>query len=102
MDIKRALDIGVGPGSLTVPLAGRIVHVIAVEPAEGMMEVLKQNIETYGMENIDWVYKDREAIDIEDDIFPLYDIVFASYSPGMKDIRASIQKMVDYSAWVRI
>jgi len=95
---SRVLDIGAGPGSLAVPLAGRVTHVTAVEPAEGMMEILKQNIETYGIGNIDCVYKDWEAVDAEADLRPPYDIVFASYSLGMKDIRASIQKMIDVSS----
>ena len=95
---SRVLDIGAGPGSLAIPLAERVAHVTAVEPAEGMMEVLKQNIETYGTRNIDCVYKDWETVDAGSDLCPPYDVVFASYSLGMKDIRASIQKMVDVSS----
>lgn len=95
---SRVLDIGAGPGSLAIPLAGRVAHVTAVEPAEGMMEVLKQNIETYGIRNIDCVYKDWESVDSGSDLCPPYDVVFASYSLGMKDIQASIQKMIDVSS----
>jgi precorrin-6B methylase 2 len=54
---SRVLDIGAGPGSLAIPLAEMVAHVTAVEPAEGMMEILKQNMETYGTRNIDCVYK---------------------------------------------
>lgn len=95
---SRVLDIGAGPGSLAIPLAGKVAHVTAVEPAEGMMELLKQNIESYGIRNIDCVYKGWEAVDAGVDLCPPYDVVFASYSLGMKDIRASIQKMIDVSS----
>lgn len=95
---SRVLDIGAGPGSLAIPLAEMVAHVTAVEPAEGMMEILKQNMETYGARNIDCVYKDWETVDAGSDLCPPYDVVFASYSLGMKDIRASIQKMIDVSS----
>ena len=52
----------------------------AVEPAEGMMDLLKQKIETCGIRNIDCVYKDRETVDAGTDLCPPYDVVFASYS----------------------
>ena len=95
---SRVLDIGAGPGSLAIPLAERVAHVTAVEPAEGMMSVLKENIETYGIENINCVHKDWEVVDAKMDLYGPYDVVFASYSLGMKDIRSSIRKMIDVSS----
>lgn len=95
---SRVLDIGAGPGSLAIPIAEKVAHVTALEPAEGMMGVLKENIETYGLENINCVYKDWEVVDARMDLYAPYDVVFASYSLGMKDIRASIRKMIEVSS----
>jgi len=95
---SRVLDIGAGPGTLAIPLAEKVAHVTAVEPADGMVSVLRENIEAYGIENINCVHKDWEAVDSETDLYGPYDVVFASYSLGMKDIRASIRKMMEVSS----
>lgn len=95
---SRVLDIGSGPGTLAIPIAQQVAHVTAVEPSDGMMSVMQENIKEYGIENIDCVHKDWEAIDVESDLSAPYDVVFASYSLGMKDIRTSVQKMVDASS----
>jgi len=39
---SAVLDIGAGPGTLAVPLAGRVARVTAVEPAAGMVEVMEE------------------------------------------------------------
>lgn len=95
---SRVLDIGAGPGTLAIPIAQRVAHVTAVEPSEGMVSVMRENIDEYGLENVECVHKDWEAVDIESDLSAPYDVVFASYSLGMKDIRTSVQKMLDASS----
>ncbi len=95
---SRVLDIGAGPGTLAIPISQRVAHVTAVEPSDGMMGVMQDNIKEYGIENIDPVHKNWEAVDVESDLSAPYDVVFASYSLGMKDIRTSVQKMVDASS----
>ncbi|AKB35955.1 hypothetical protein MSSAC_1365 [Methanosarcina siciliae C2J] len=95
---SRVLDIGAGPGTLAIPISQRVAHVTAVEPSEGMISVMQENIKEYGIENIDPVHKDWEAVDVESDLSAPYDVVFASYSLGMKDIRTSVQKMLDASS----
>ena len=95
---SRVLDIGAGPGTLSIPISRQVAHVTAVEPSEGMISVLKENINEQGIENIDCVHKDWEAVNVESDLKAPYDVVFASYSLGMKDIRASIKKMIAASS----
>jgi len=84
------LDIGCGPGALTIPLAKRVKEVIAIDFSEGMLEELKAyaareevtNIKTY---HIGW----------EDDwsILPQTDIVVASRSMEVSDVEAALTKM---------
>lgn len=94
----RVLDIGAGPGTLAIPIAQQVAHVTAVEPSDGMASVMRENIKEYGIENINLIHKDWEEVDVESDLSAPYDVVFASYSLGMKDIQKSVQKMVDSSS----
>ncbi len=95
---SRVLDIGGGPGTLAVPLAKNVAHVTVVEPSEGMMSVLQDNIAEHGIGNISCVQKRWEDIDPGSDLVAPYDVVFASYSLGMLDIKEAIQKMVATSS----
>jgi len=89
----RVLDVGSGPGSLVVPLAPKVAHITALEPAGAMADVLHENIDEYGLQNVDCVHKRWEEVDENKDLVPPYDIVIASFSLGMPDIRAAIEKM---------
>jgi SAM-dependent methyltransferase len=90
--VSRVLDVGAGPGTLAVPLSARCAHVTAVEPAAGMVEVMKEFALREGVENLDIVAKRWEDVDPAELSGP-YDVVFASYSLGMPDIRAAVEKM---------
>ncbi len=95
---SRVLDIGSGPGRLAIPIAKKVSHVTAVEPAAGMMEILKENTKQQGIDNISCVSKRWEDIDVENDIDAPYDVVIASFSLGMPDIKEAIQKMLQASS----
>ena len=95
---SRVLDIGAGPGTLAVPFAQKVAHVTAVEPAEGMVSVLKEKMAEYGVKNIDVVQKRWEDVDVKEDLKPPYDVVIASFSLGMQDIRSAIEKMMQASS----
>jgi len=95
---SRVLDIGAGPGTLAIPFACKVAHVTAVEPAEGMCSVLKEKMAEFGRENIDIVQKRWEDVDVAMDLQPPYDVVIASFSLGMPDIRAAIEKMMQASS----
>ncbi len=95
---SRVLDIGAGPGTLAIPFAQKAEHVTAVEPAEGMCSVMKEKMAEFDLSNIDIVQKRWEDVDIATDLSAPYDVVIASFSLGMQDIRAAIEKMVQASS----
>jgi tRNA A58 N-methylase Trm61 len=90
---SRALDVGAGPGTLAVPLAQSIAHVTALEPSEAMLSCLRENIRACGLDNITIVPKTWEEADINGDLEPPYDVVIASYSLGLDDLRQALEKM---------
>lgn len=94
----RVLDIGAGPGTLTIPFTRMAAHVTAVEPSAAMVRVLKENLEEGGIENVDCVQKRWEEVDLERDLSPPYDLVVASFSLGMTDIKGAVQKMITASS----
>ncbi|MBP2134036.1 SAM-dependent methyltransferase [Methanomicrobium sp. W14] len=101
MDINphsRVLDIGAGPGSLAVPLSSLVEHVTAVEPSPGMTDCLYGNIKSRGIKNIDVVMKKWEDVVPLKDLSGPYDIVFASYSLGVPDLREALSKMNEVSS----
>ncbi|KAF5056127.1 Methyltransferase domain protein [anaerobic digester metagenome] len=98
---STVLDVGAGPGTLAVPLSRRVARVTAVEPAAGMADVMTEYAGEEGVSNLDIVRKRWEEIDPATDLDGPYDLVIASYSLGMPDIRAAIEKMCEASSrWV--
>ncbi len=95
---SRILDIGAGPGTLAIPFAQKVAHVTAVEPAEGMRSVMREKMAEYGASNIDIVQKRWEDVDVAADLAAPYDVVIASFSLGMQDIRSAIEKMQQASS----
>lgn len=90
---SRVLDIGAGPGVLALPLAPLVQEITAVEPGAGMVEVLKKHAEQDGIRNITCVQKTWEEVDPSRDLALPYDIVIASLSLTMHDIREALRKM---------
>lgn len=90
---SRMLDIGAGPGTLAIPLAPLVREITAVEPGAGMVEVLKSHAVREGLQNITCVQKRWEDIDLSHDMRAPYDIVIASLSLTMHDIREALRKM---------
>lgn len=54
-DCASALDVGAGCGALTLPLAGRLRHVTALEPAPAMAKALREEAAARGLANVEVV-----------------------------------------------
>jgi SAM-dependent methyltransferase len=96
MDItknSRVLDIGAGPGTLAIPLAPRVKEITAIEPGEGMVAILNERMRKEGITNVTTIQKRWEDIDPASDLDGQYDVVIASLSLTMEDIRMALQKM---------
>ncbi len=91
------LDIGAGPGAFTLALAQHCRSVVALEPAEAMVEYLKGEIENSGCENVRVIQETWEEVDLDHEgLTGAFDLVIASMSPGINNLE-TIQKALDCS-----
>jgi len=90
---SRVLDIGAGPGTLAIPLSPLVKEITSVEPGKGMVDILNERMKKEGITNITIQSKRWEDIDPARDLSGEYDVVIASLSLTMEDIRQALQKM---------
>jgi hypothetical protein len=83
---ESLLDIGAGPGRITVPAAKIAGRVTALDASGPMLEVLGRNVCTAGLVNVSRVHMPWEQVVIGEHVQP-HDVVIASRSPGMRDLR---------------
>nr|WP_206444337.1 class I SAM-dependent methyltransferase [Nocardioides sp. KC13] len=71
---QRLLDVGAGPGTITLDLARRVAQVTATEIGESELALSRQAAAAVGVSNIGFRVEDVHALSIEDDA---YDVVHA-------------------------
>lgn len=86
------LDMGAGTGRLAVPIAGSVAHVTALDPSEGMLSILREQMAAAGRTNYSTVTMRWEDIAIGEDIEP-HDVVIAAFSLGFYDLAAALEKL---------
>jgi SAM-dependent methyltransferase len=86
------LDIGPGPGNMAIPLAKLVRSVCCVEPSPVMVNILRKNMDKFGVKNIKIIESFWEDTDIEQ-LDTSYDIVIASYCLTMVDILPNLKKI---------
>ena len=59
----RDLDIGCGPGVLTIPLSKYVKEVVAVDVDPGMLKVGEELSKQAGINNIQWLLKSAEDME---------------------------------------
>ena len=80
------LDIGCGPGRISVPMAQRAKSVTSLDASDLMLNHCKDNARAAGVTNINWVKMNWEDAVLGKNV-EQHDIVIASRSPGGQDIR---------------
>lgn len=88
----RVLDVGAGPGNLAIPMAKKTAWITTVEPSPGMNAVLDDQIAENRITNITTIRATWEEVDVTR-LTPHYDLVVASLSLGMSDLKGAIEKM---------
>jgi ubiquinone/menaquinone biosynthesis C-methylase UbiE len=83
------LDVGAGTGRMTLPMTKRAKQVTALEPSEKMLATLRDNARKQHIFNIHYVNESLEELEVAS----CYDLVVASFSLFMVDIKAALMKM---------
>ena len=86
------LDIGCGPGVLTIPLAHKAKHVTAVDISPIALNCIKKTAIEKDLNNITYINKKWEEIDTAIDA-DLHDVVITSYALTMLDLKEALYKM---------
>ncbi len=101
-DSDTVLDIGCGPGRMTIPIAKRAREVIAIDSSQAMIDICKRNTEEAGISNarclrLDW----ERAEDYE--LLPQVDVIIqARWSGGaspLEKYRKICRKYVIFIEW---
>ena len=90
------LDVGSGPGTLSLPLADRVASVTALDFSSGMLAVLNDLARERGITNISTVHCAWEGDWQAKGIQP-HDIAIASRAMGVEDLEPALRKINDYA-----
>ncbi|MFB3763845.1 MAG: class I SAM-dependent methyltransferase [Methanotrichaceae archaeon] len=85
------LDIGSGPGILTIPLARQVRMVTAVEPSLPMISHMKWHLDEENLTNVKIINSRWEDLSAEE--AKAHDLVIASYSLNFEDLKEALLKM---------
>ena len=93
----EVLEIGAGPGTLTIPLAKKVKKVVAIESSEMAVEYLKRNIEGSQVENVEIM--NENWLEVEDrEIEDRFDLAVCSHFLWqVEDIDKHLKKMENAS-----
>lgn len=82
----RILDIGCGPGTLSIPLAQAGAHVTSLDIASGMLDRMKEIADREHLSitpvECSWWTADIDVLGFRNS----FDLVIASFTPGIKDV----------------
>lgn len=79
------LDVGCGPGRITVPMAKRAKSVTALDSSPLMLEKCMENVRTAGLTNVEPLLMDWNDA-VKDEKLQKHDIVICSRTEAMRDL----------------
>ena len=86
---STVIDVGGGAGRFALPLALKCKHVVVVEPADSMVEVLNDGAQEAGIENLGVIQDLWENVDVEP-----ADIVLSAHSVyGVPEAERFVRKL---------
>lgn len=89
----KVLEIGAGPGSLTIPLAKKIKKIDSVEINKKAIEQLEANVMEENLENVEIINQDWSKMDTEATVGK-YDLVICSHFLWqMPDIEETLRRL---------
>lgn len=74
---SEVLDIGAGPGTFVIPFARKVKKVTALEPAQEMIKIMKENAQEAGIKNYDTINAIWQDVEIAE-VKHKYDLVISS------------------------
>jgi len=90
---SRVIEVGSGPGTFVIPFSKHVGHMTAVEPAEGMIRVIRENAKEAGIDNFDIIDRIWQDVPVAE-IRGTYDLVITSTVIWMfRDILQQIGRM---------
>jgi len=93
----EVLEIGTGPGTLTIPLAKKVKKITGIEFAERNIKNLKSNLKEQNLSNVEIVNKKWEKIE-DNEIKEKFDLVICSHFLWqIKDVDSLLKRMENAS-----
>jgi len=90
----EVLEIGAGPGTLTIPLAKRVKKVVVIESSKLAVCYLQKNLAESAVNNVEIMKKNWEKVDFRNS----FDLVICSHFLWqVKDIEGHLKKMENTS-----
>ena len=92
-DAFEVLEIGAGPGTLTIPLAEKVKKVVCIESSKMAVKYLKKNIKEREIENVeilekDWLEADDQVIESRFDL-----VVCSHFLWQVKELEEHLKRM---------
>lgn len=90
----EVLEIGPGPGTLTIPLSEKVRKITCVEASKANLQILKENLKEKKIKNFELINEYWEKVKIENG----FDLVVCSHFLWMvEDIEKHLERMEQFS-----